>query len=156
MRNKPILTMLSTAVLSAAAALSVPTTSVIAAPTKAAAADKYTNKAYIVRLAEQPVTAYDGSIKGFQATRPRKGEKIDPNSPAVVNYRAFLESRHDAVLASVGGGRSSTATVTSSMASLQNLLLSRLRSLPQPAACFRSRRTRLVRLIPRPPELPRH
>jgi hypothetical protein len=105
MRKKPILTMLSTAVLSAAAALSVPTTSVIAAPTKAAAADKYTNNAYIVRLAEQPVSAYDGSIKGFQATRPRKGDKIDPNSPAVINYKSYLESRHDAVLASVGGGK---------------------------------------------------
>ena len=66
---------------------------------------KFTNKAYIVRLAEKPVVAYDGGIKGLQATRPRKGEKIDPNSPAVVNYRSFLESRQDAVLASVGGGK---------------------------------------------------
>ena len=105
MRKKPMLTLLSTAVITAVAALSVPTTVVIAAPAKAAAAGKFTNKAYIVRLAEQPVVAYDGGIKGLQATRPGKGQKIDPNSPAVVNYRSFLESRQDAVLASVGGGK---------------------------------------------------
>ena len=105
MRKKPMLTLLSTAVITAVAALSVPTTVVIAAPAKAAAAGKFTNKAYIVRLAEKPVVAYDGGIKGLQATRPGKGQKIDPNSPAVVNYRSFLESRQDAVLASVGGGK---------------------------------------------------
>ena len=57
-----------------------------------------------MQLAEQPVTAYTGGIKGLQATKPRKGQKIDPNSPAVVNYRSFLESRQQAVLGSVGGG----------------------------------------------------
>ena len=105
MRKKPLLTMLSTAALTAAASMSVPMSVAVAAPAKAAAADKFTNKAYIVRLAEQPVSAYEGGIKGLQATRPRKGQKIDPNSPAVVNYRAFLESRQDAVLGSVGGGK---------------------------------------------------
>jgi len=104
MRKKPMLTMLSTAVFTAVAAMSVPTTVVIAAPAKAAA-DKFTNKAYIVRLAEKPVVAYDGGIKGLQATRPRKGDKIDPNSPQVVEYKRFLEARQDAVLASVGGGK---------------------------------------------------
>jgi len=105
MRKKPMLTLLSTAVITAVAALSVPTTVVIAAPAKADAADKYTNKAYIVRLAEKPVVAYDGGIKGLQATRPGKGQKIDPNSPQVVDYKRFLEERQNAVLASVGGGK---------------------------------------------------
>jgi subtilisin family serine protease len=63
------------------------------------------NNAFIVQLAEMPVTAYQGGIKGLAATRPGKGKKIDPNSPAVVGYMAFLESRHDAVLNSVGGGK---------------------------------------------------
>jgi len=107
MRKKPLLTLLSTAAFSALAALSVPTT-LVAAPTapaaKAAAQGKFTNNAYIVQLAEKPVSAYAGGIKGLQATRPRKGEKIDPNSPAVVNYRNFLESRQAEVLAKVGGG----------------------------------------------------
>jgi hypothetical protein len=107
MPKKPLLTMLSTAAMTAFAAMSLPVTTVVAAPAapaaNAVAKDKFTNNVYIVRLAEKPVTAYDGGIKGLQATRPRKGEKIDPNSPAVVNYRSFLESRQDAVLASVGG-----------------------------------------------------
>ncbi len=63
------------------------------------------NNAYIVQLAEMPVTAYQGGIQGLAATRPGKGKKIDPNSPAVVGYMAFLVSRHDAVLNSVGGGK---------------------------------------------------
>ena len=49
------------------------------------------------------MSAFTGDIKGLQAIKPRKGEKIDPNSPAVVSYRGFLESRQQAVLGSVGG-----------------------------------------------------
>lgn len=64
-----------------------------------------TNKAYIVQLADLPVTAYQGGIKGMQATKPRKGQKIDPNAPAVVSYMAYLASRQDALLNGVGGGR---------------------------------------------------
>jgi hypothetical protein len=107
MRNKPLLTLLSTATLSALAALSVPAT-LVAAPAlpaaKAVAKDKITN-AWIVQLVEKPVSAYTGGIKGLKATRPGKGQKIDPNSPAVVNYMAFLESRQNEVLAKVGGGK---------------------------------------------------
>jgi subtilisin family serine protease len=110
MRRKPITTLLATAVITAAAALSVPVTAVVAAPKVAvpkaesnAQAKKYSNSLYIVRLAEMPVVAYDGSIKGYAATKPRKGQKIDPQSPRVVNYKSYLDSRHDAVLASVGG-----------------------------------------------------
>ena len=84
MRNKPLLTLLSTATLSALAALSVPAT-LFAAPAlpavKAVANDKVSNNAWIVQLAEKPVTAYTGGIKGLKATKPRRGQKIDPNSP---------------------------------------------------------------------------
>lgn len=108
MRKKPLLTLLSTAAVTAVAAMSVPLSTAVAAPgaeAKSAAKQKFSNNAYIVRLAEQPVVAYDGSIKGYKATRPRKGQKIDPDSPQVVNYKSYLESRHDQVLASVGGGK---------------------------------------------------
>ncbi len=107
MSKKSLLTLLSTAALSAVAALSVPISASIAAPTteSKAQAAKFTNQLYIVRLAELPVSAYDGSIKGYAATKPRKGQKIDPNSPGVVNYMSYLQSRHDAVLGAVGGGR---------------------------------------------------
>ena len=106
MSRKSLLTMLSTAALSAVAALSVPISAVDAAPgaETRAAAKKITNKIYIVRLAESPVVAYDGSIKGFRATKLRQGQKLNPYDTAVVNYKAYLESRHDAVLASVGAG----------------------------------------------------
>jgi subtilisin family serine protease len=58
---------------------------------------------YIVRLAEPPVVAYEGGIAGLRATKPAKGTKIDPSSPDVVRYAGHLDSRHDAVLANVGG-----------------------------------------------------
>ena len=63
------------------------------------------NKAYIVQLSEEPVVAYRGGIPGFRATRPSKGQKIDPTSSHVINYAAFLDSRHDAALSAVGGGK---------------------------------------------------
>ena len=49
------------------------------------------------------MSVFMGGIKGLQATKPRKGEKITPNSPTVVSYRGFLESLQQAVLGSVGG-----------------------------------------------------
>jgi hypothetical protein len=48
------------------------------------------NNAYIVQLAEPPVVAYDGGIAGLAATKPAKGQKIDPNSAAVLKYKAYL------------------------------------------------------------------
>jgi subtilisin family serine protease len=63
------------------------------------------NHAYIVQLADAPVTAYSGGIKGLQATKPRKGQKIDPNSPAVVNYMAYLTAKHDSLIRGVGAAR---------------------------------------------------
>jgi subtilisin family serine protease len=76
-----------------------------AARTEGGEAARASNGAYIVQLAEMPVSAYDGSIRGLKATRPNKGQKINPNDPAVIDYRAYLEGRHNAVLGGVGGGR---------------------------------------------------
>ena len=63
------------------------------------------NNVYIVQLDEMPVTAYDGGIRGLNATKPRKGQKINPQSPAVVNYMAHLAARHDGAIRSVGNAR---------------------------------------------------
>lgn len=63
------------------------------------------NNVYIVQMLEDPAVAYKGGISGLKATKPNKGQKIDPNSPDVVNYVSYLDSRHDAVLNGVGGGR---------------------------------------------------
>ena len=64
-----------------------------------------TNSAYIVQMADMPVTAYQGGIKGYAATKPRKGQKIDPNGPAVVSYKAYLAAQQDRALASVGASK---------------------------------------------------
>ena len=66
---------------------------------------KLGNNAYIVQMADAPVSAYKGDIKGYQATKPKNGQKIDPNAPAVVGYMAYLAARQDAALASVGASR---------------------------------------------------
>jgi Subtilase family/Fibronectin type-III domain/Peptidase inhibitor I9/PA domain len=107
MSKKPFMTMVSTAVISAVAALSVPVTSAFAAKGNTVSINDKTlsNSLYAVRMADAPVASFTGNIKGFAATRPRNGAKIDPNSPAVINYKAYLEARHDAALAAVGGAR---------------------------------------------------
>ncbi|WP_298830562.1 S8 family serine peptidase [uncultured Piscinibacter sp.] len=63
------------------------------------------NSAYIVQMADAPAVAYTGGIAGYAATKPAKGQKIDPNGSAVVQYKAFLAGKQDAALSSVGGGR---------------------------------------------------
>ena len=63
------------------------------------------NNLYIVQLAEMPVTAYTGGIRGIPATKPARGQKIDPNDPAVSSYMSFLAGRHDTVMRSVGVAR---------------------------------------------------
>ena len=63
------------------------------------------NTAYIVQLAEQPVTAYAGGVPGYAATKPRKGQKINPNDPQVYSYMSYLATRQDSLLSGVGGGK---------------------------------------------------
>lgn len=60
---------------------------------------------YIVQMSDAPVVAYTGDVRGYRATKPQKGQKIDPNAPDVVRYAGYLDSRHDAALAAVGGAR---------------------------------------------------
>jgi len=94
-------TMLGVALVCAAAGLS-------AAPVLeegASAPKQRVSGNYLVRMSESPVVGYRGGIAGYKATAPKSGDKIDPNHPEVVRYAAYLDSRHDAALASVGGGR---------------------------------------------------
>lgn len=65
----------------------------VEAPTKAGT--------YIVQLADAPVVAYEGGIKGLKATKPTKGEKIDPRG----RYVAHLQGKQDAALKAAGGGK---------------------------------------------------
>ncbi len=61
------------------------------------------NGVYIVQMLDNPVVAYDGSIKGLKATAPKNGQKIDPLSSDVVNYVAYLDGKQNAALNKVGG-----------------------------------------------------
>jgi hypothetical protein len=61
------------------------------------------NSLYIVRMADSPAVAYDGGIPGLRATRPGANRKIDPQSPDVVRYTGYLESRHDEAVSRAGG-----------------------------------------------------
>src|SRR5436305_5771798 len=75
------------------------------APISAAFHGKSQNGVYIVRLGELPAVAYDGGIAGYDATKPARGAKIDPNSPGVAKYVGYLKNRHDDALSKVGGGQ---------------------------------------------------
>ncbi len=66
---------------------------------------KVSSNVYIVRMSESPVVAYDGGISGYPATKPARGQKIDPNSTNVVRYAGYLDSRHNAALNAVSGGQ---------------------------------------------------
>ena len=90
---------LGVALVCAAAGLS-------AAPVReegASAPKQRQSSAYLVRMSESPVVAYTGGVAGLKATKPKKGDKIDPNAPDVVRYAAYLDSRHDQALTKVGG-----------------------------------------------------
>jgi len=41
------------------------------------------NGVYIVQMKAAPVVAYTGDVPGYRATKPAKGQKIDPNDPHV-------------------------------------------------------------------------
>ena len=92
------------------------------------------NKAYIVRMAEPPVVAFDGGgASGLKATRPGKGAKINPNSQDVARYADFLTQKHDATLAAVGGGRklySYKYTFNGFAAQLSDTQVLKLKSMP--------------------------
>ena len=57
---------------------------------------------YLARLIDEPVVAYEGGIQGLPATKPAKGEKINPNSPKVQKYVEYLDAQHNAALDKVG------------------------------------------------------
>lgn len=77
------------------ASRATPSGSLAAAPTTA-------RNIYIVQLRDAPVVAYSGGIAGLKATKPAKGQKIDPKSADVTKYVAWLDAKHDAKLNGIG------------------------------------------------------
>jgi subtilisin family serine protease len=57
---------------------------------------------YIVLLASDPVIAYEGEIPGYEATKPGKGQKINPNSAHVRKYADLLTDKQDRALRDAG------------------------------------------------------
>jgi subtilisin family serine protease len=58
---------------------------------------------YIVQMIDYPVSSYTGTVPGFAATKPNRGQKFNPNNPNVIGYAGYLDARHGAALARVGG-----------------------------------------------------
>ena len=94
---------------------------------------KRESKLYIVQMADAPVVAYTGGIAGLRATKPSRGQKIDPNSPQVVRYGDYLTAKHDDALLRVGGARKAYSykySYNGFAAELSSAQADALRSLP--------------------------
>jgi subtilisin family serine protease len=63
------------------------------------------NGVYIVQMLAAPAVAYTGDVAGYNATKPRQGQKIDPLASDTVRYIGYLKGRHDEALRQVGGGK---------------------------------------------------
>jgi subtilisin family serine protease len=57
---------------------------------------------YIVVMSRDPVIAYNGGEAGLPATKPDKGDKVNPNSAHVKKYQKALKADHQASLADAG------------------------------------------------------
>jgi subtilisin family serine protease len=107
----------SRAARAAIAAATVATAAVALAPQAAAApapasSHAYTGGRYIVTFVDEPAASYTGYVKGYPATHPGRGQKLNPNAPAVISWRAHLTAQHDAALARVGASKIYDFTVT--------------------------------------------
>lgn len=78
----------------------------------AKAGHSYADGRYIVTFGDEPVASYDGYERGFAATRPQPGHKLDANSPAARNWQRHLVAKHDAALGSVGATKIYDYTIT--------------------------------------------
>ncbi|WP_442598547.1 S8 family serine peptidase [Neobacillus sp. D3-1R] len=58
--------------------------------------DQSTDPEYaFVQFGDAPIASYDGNIKGYESTKPAKGEKVKLNSPAANKYGKRLESQRE-------------------------------------------------------------
>ncbi|MHB8133072.1 MAG: S8 family serine peptidase [Anaerolineaceae bacterium] len=64
-----------------------------------------TDQVYIVQMLDKPVVAYEGDIKGYKATKPENGKKVDPFAADTLKYVGYLKEKHNAAVNQVGGGQ---------------------------------------------------
>jgi len=58
---------------------------------------------YIVQLRDAGAASYKGETAGYTATKPGPGQRFNSAAPSVDSYATYLETKHDTVLASIGG-----------------------------------------------------
>lgn len=106
---------------------------VLAQAPGAFAAQAASPNAYIVTLSGPPAAGYGGGVRGFPATRPRAGHKLDARSTSVKLYRRHLRARHAAVARRVGGVRrfyDYTVALNGFAARMSSSAAARLKRLP--------------------------
>ena len=64
-----------------------------------------TRRAYIVQLADKPVSSYAGGVSGMTATQPPAGQRLNLNTSAVQLYSNYLAGRQASVAAVVANAR---------------------------------------------------
>src|SRR5215471_3849109 len=62
------------------------------------------NGVYIVQMKASPVVSYTGDIHGYNATKPGKGERVDPLAANTLSYVSYLKGKHDEAIRKVRGG----------------------------------------------------
>jgi len=62
------------------------------------------NGVYIVQMKAAPVVSYSGDVHGYNATKPGKGEKVDPLAANTLSYISYLKGKHDEAIRKVRGG----------------------------------------------------
>lgn len=112
-------TALGLAPIAAQPATSAPAPASDRSPASAASADAYTAGRYIVTFADEPVASYTGYRKGFPATQPARGRKVDVRSSAARAWSRHLTARHDVALAKVGATKIYDYTVTNNAVAVQ-------------------------------------
>lgn len=57
---------------------------------------------YIVLMSDLPLAAYDGSSPEYEATKPKRGNKLDVKSEKSRKYAAHLKNKHNKVMQQSG------------------------------------------------------
>jgi len=65
----------------------------VAAKSQSSGVSKSPNGVYIAIMDLDPAVAYEGDLEGYAATKPGKGQKINPNSAHVKKYTHLLKQR---------------------------------------------------------------
>ncbi|MGB3685999.1 MAG: S8 family serine peptidase, partial [Ornithinimicrobium sp.] len=58
--------------------------------------------AYIVQMVDLPIASYDGEVKGFKATKPGVGERVDTSSAEAQEYGDFLADQQQGAVEAAG------------------------------------------------------